>query len=264
MDRSEHDPTVDEGTHIADGSTLDDPTHLEEVAPRTERMAAPEVVRPAWNKTVPIAGDAALKELVRTAGDALAKLPVEVPQPSQEEPSARDTQVSRGQRRAEPEPPTMRRPPRRRRGPYLFGAGLCILGGGVVAALWPSDGTAPPSSEPAARVVTSTTVTAPPATSAAPMAPPIPTLPLVEGAGTGDGSDLAPYQGYLVVRSTARAQLFEGQTARGPTNRKLVLRCRDYTLRLRDPHTQRWLSGPTTVSVACQKVTTVVVAPDPR
>ena len=74
----------------------------------------------------------------------------------------------------------------------------------------------------------------------------------------------APYQGYLVVRSPARADVFEGQTSRGPTNRKLVLRCRDYTLRLRDVHTQRWLSDARTVSVSCQKITTVVVTPEAR
>ncbi len=268
MDRSEHDPTADEGTHIVDGSPLDDPTHIEEAAPRTERMVESDEVRPRWKNTVPIAGGNALKDIVRTAGDALAKLPVETPQPSQDSSGQSATGAPPGRRRSEPEPPTMRRPPRRRRGPYLVGAGLCILGGGAVAALWPSEGAAPPPPKPAVSVAAPATSPAGgtllPTDSAAPQAPPTPSLPLVEGAGTGDGSDLAPYQGYLVVRSTARAELFEGQTARGPTNRKLVLRCRDYTLRLRDPHTQRWLSGPTTVSVACQKITTVVVTPDPR
>lgn len=272
MERSEHDPASDEGTPIVDdGLTLDGPTHSEEASPRTERMLAPQAEPPRWNKTLPIAGGPELKATVRSAGDALARLPADAQVASSSHTGARlpsrsgDTQLSPGlPRRLEPEPPTMRRPERRRRGPYVVGALVCILGGGVVASLWPSEGVTPPPAATSTVRAPTVSLSPSPPPAATVHAPPTPSLPLVEGAGTGDGSDLAPYQGYLVVRSPARADVFEGQTSRGPTNRKLVLRCRDYTLRLRDVHTQRWLSDARTVSVSCQKITTVVVTPEAR
>ena len=276
MHRSEHDPTADEGTHIIDDGELAHPIDGDEAAPGTERMpqlaAPPAAGKARWARTVAIPNED-LKATVQSAGEELLALPADpvagtgqAPAREREDSAGHGRSSSDRPRRAEPEPPTMRRPARKRRGPYLAGAAFCMVAGGLVAALWPDDGAAPPDPEdtPGAAPTTMTVPGESPGPVATPHAPPSASLPLVEGADTGDGAELAPYQGYLVVRSPRRAQVFEGQTSRGPTNRKLVLQCRGYAIRLRDPHTQRWLSAERQVEVACQSITTVVVSPESR
>lgn len=177
---------------------------------------------------------------------------------------------------------------RGRRARYALGASACLTAGGVLALLWPSEGRFPtadgdPAEEAPAAASASVASTAS-APRAAPPARPraatpglkgdeaasaerevartasvaAPKLPLVEGAGEGDGSELEPYQGYLVVRTERRVDLFIGQTRRGATNRRLVFRCGEVRFHLRDPVTDRWLAWEQPVDVACQDVTTVV------
>jgi hypothetical protein len=71
------------------------------------------------------------------------------------------------------------------------------------------------------------------------------------------------YEGYLIVRSPVEAEVFVQGIHLGSTNQKLLTRCRQRNVRLRDSATARWITKGQTVRIACRATTKVVVHPDP-
>lgn len=104
-----------------------------------------------------------------------------------------------------------------------------------------------------------------PAVAAAPTAQPSSSagLPPLAPADGQDGSELLSYQGYLIVRSSIAAEVFVQGTNIGATNEKLVARCQQRNVRLRDPRSARWATRGESVEIACKQTTTVVIQPDP-
>ncbi len=84
--------------------------------------------------------------------------------------------------------------------------------------------------------------------------------PVVDELG-GDGSELLSFEGYLIVRSVAQAEVVVHGKPRGPTNKKLKTHCRQRNVRLRDPATGRWLTSGLAVRIVCMATTTVVINP---
>jgi hypothetical protein len=96
-----------------------------------------------------------------------------------------------------------------------------------------------------------------PDTSAAPTA-----TPKSDDVGAIDVSKLLSYEGYLLVRSDADAEVFVNGVNLGRTNAPLVSRCFQKFVRLRDQATERWLTEGTAVKIACMEMTEVRI--DPR
>jgi hypothetical protein len=104
---------------------------------------------------------------------------------------------------------------------------------------------------------------APPTDSAA-VEDPAPTgelPPLPPGDGK-DGSELLSYQGYLIVRSPLDAEVFVQGISLGRTNTKLLSRCQQRNVRLRDTASARWATKGQSVRITCMATTTVTVHPD--
>ncbi len=97
-----------------------------------------------------------------------------------------------------------------------------------------------------------------PATTQAASAGPTPSgpPPFVPPDGK-DGSELLSYEGYLVVRSRERAEVLVQGRSIGFTNERLLSRCHQRNVRLRDPHTAQWLTEGQSVDIACRATTTV-------
>ena len=77
----------------------------------------------------------------------------------------------------------------------------------------------------------------------------------------GDGSSLLSYEGFVVVRSHARADVYVQGVLAGPTNTKLKSRCYTRNVRLREAGSGRWLTAGQPVVIACMSTTTVVIEP---
>ncbi|MBW2533464.1 MAG: protein kinase [Deltaproteobacteria bacterium] len=122
----------------------------------------------------------------------------------------------------------------------------------------PADANAAPESEPGAAPGDGGQAEA-----AAPSAEPDDSgdLPPVADELGGDGSELLSYEGYLVVRSRARAEVFVQGVHRGPTNSKLKSRCHQKFVRLRDGAAGEWLTAGQGVRIACMSTTTVTINP---
>ncbi len=86
--------------------------------------------------------------------------------------------------------------------------------------------------------------------------------PPVEEGPPGDGSQLLTYKTYLIVRSSADAEVFVLGKNVGRTNQKLEVHCRQRHIRLRDPESLRWLTAGEGVRLPCQTVHTVTIEPD--
>ena len=79
---------------------------------------------------------------------------------------------------------------------------------------------------------------------------------------SGDhGSKLLSYEGYLVVQSSAKADVYVQGVRLGATNTKLKARCRQRFVRLKDPSSGAWLTQGQAVRIDCMKVTTVHIDP---
>ena len=91
------------------------------------------------------------------------------------------------------------------------------------------------------------------ATGTLPPAPPAPS----------DGTDLLSYEGYLLVRSSATAEVFVQGKDLGPTNTWLRSRCTQRNVRIGLPG-PKWLSATgLAVRIACRGLTDVTIEPDP-
>lgn len=123
------------------------------------------------------------------------------------------------------------------------------------------DASASPSATPSATPSAESSAAASTAPSAAPAPDPgdLPPLPASDGR---DGSELLSYQGYLIVRSSTQAQVFAQGINIGNTNEKLLTRCHQKNLRLRNPQTARWITRGQPVEITCMATTTVVIQPD--
>ena len=129
------------------------------------------------------------------------------------------------------------------------------------AAPEPTETTGPaPSAEADAAVEESRDAAAPEAPSAEPAVGANGLPPVVDEFG-GDGSQLLSYEGYLIVRSRVKADVFVQGVPRGPTNTKLKSRCRQKFVRLRDSAEGQWLTPGQGVRIACMSTTTVTINP---
>jgi hypothetical protein len=77
----------------------------------------------------------------------------------------------------------------------------------------------------------------------------------------GDGSGLLNYKTYLIVKSSADAEVVVQGVGVGRTNRKLEVHCRWRNLRLRASD-GTWLSPGQTMKLPCQTVHTVTIEPE--
>jgi hypothetical protein len=118
--------------------------------------------------------------------------------------------------------------------------------------------TSPPteSAEPGAAPDTSTPSAAP-TPSEQPSAEP----PVVEEPAAAE--KLLSYQGFLIVNSQAKADVYVQGKRVGPTNAKNISSCWTRFVRLRDPSSQRWLTKGQPVRIECMKTTTVTINPTP-
>jgi hypothetical protein len=168
-------------------------------------------------------------------------------------------------------------PPAPRQGVSLgiaLGAALLTAAGGFVAGWFLKPGSdrsqasasasalaAPGASATAARETTSAqpgpSARVTPGASAAPTS-----TPKSDDIAAIDVSKLLSYEGYLLVRSDADAEVFVNGVNLGRTNAPLVSRCFQKFVRLRDQASERWLTEGAAVSIACMEMTEVRI--DPR
>jgi len=78
---------------------------------------------------------------------------------------------------------------------------------------------------------------------------------------SGDVSKLLSYEGYLIVRSSAAADVYVQGKNLGPTNSLLKSRCYHRFVRLRDAATSKWLTAGQAVGIACMDTTAVRIEP---
>jgi hypothetical protein len=78
-----------------------------------------------------------------------------------------------------------------------------------------------------------------------------------------DGSDLLSYEGYLLVRSSATAQVFVQGKDLGPTNVWLRSRCTQRFIRIAAMPGLKWMSSGLGVRIACRGLTDVTIEPEP-
>jgi hypothetical protein len=76
-----------------------------------------------------------------------------------------------------------------------------------------------------------------------------------------DLSKLLSYQGYLIVRSRADAEVFVNGVNLGLTNRVLMSRCYQRFVRLRNASTEAWITEGRPVAIECGATTTVRIDP---
>lgn len=91
--------------------------------------------------------------------------------------------------------------------------------------------------------------------------PPAPVAEPVE-QNARDGSDLLTYETYLVVSSTAEADVFVHGKNVGSTGEKVPVRCRTKNIRLRDPNSGQWLTKGMAVNLPCRTVHRMSIQPD--
>lgn len=194
-----------------------------------------------------------------------------------------------------PTPPSPAPAPRQGLSPTLALAGMVLIAAVAFAAAWflrpilePTEelmGTAPPGDDPSAVPTAAPDPTATPspppgdpsaesgstaaeANSAAPepsadaaAEEPEPTtgqLPPIQDE-IPPGDKLLSYQGYLVVRSRAKADVYVQGKQVGPTNTKNKTSCWTRHVKLRDPATQKWLTPGQPVRIVCMETTTVTI-----
>jgi CheY-like chemotaxis protein len=178
-----------------------------------------------------------------------------------------------------PEPSIDRRPRHTLRNAILLAGALAVIGLAVVAKWITSssvthDRRTPPSSQPSAAVPPSASIatpslasagasSAPIASSSSAPAPGTSTAPALVDESGPDGTDLLTIEGYLVVQSSASADVYATGVKVGTTNAKNKSRCGQKYVRIGEGNPPRWLGLGRTVRIACQSVTKVSIDPKP-
>jgi hypothetical protein len=75
--------------------------------------------------------------------------------------------------------------------------------------------------------------------------------------------ELLSYEGFLTVRSSAKAEVYVQGKHIGPTNQRLVSRCYQRFVRLKDADSGKWITSGQPVRIACMASTTVEIEPKP-
>jgi hypothetical protein len=84
--------------------------------------------------------------------------------------------------------------------------------------------------------------------------------PVVDESG-GDGKDLGPTYGYLLVRSGATHDVYASGIKLGPTNKKNQAPCGVRFVRLGEKEPPTWLNAGKSIEVKCRDVTTIEMEP---
>jgi len=172
--------------------------------------------------------------------------------------------------------------PRRSKLPYIAMAAVALIGGATLG--WfvlsrndaggetaaETDSTASPgattqASAPATSKAAGSDAPAAPsapagATSAAPRAAASGSAALATDAGD-DLSGLLSYEGYLVVQSSTKADVYVQGVRVGETNTRIKSRCYRRFVRLKDGASDAWLTTGQPVQIECMKVTRVRIEP---
>jgi hypothetical protein len=117
-----------------------------------------------------------------------------------------------------------------------------------------------PGEQPSAETAQEQRPTASATASAATSGEPDGALPAYSDDGR-DGAKLLSYLGFLVVRSTADADVYVQGVRLGTTNQKLEARCWTRNVRLREKNDGAWLTPGAPVTITCMDTTTVRMDP---